>query len=530
MNIFADKSKKNKSHLLASANSQKAIIENPTFQFEDNRPQAIIQQKLFDQTNNHPNNAFAIQFQKIADNYFNNQQLPVQTKKNNTGLPNHLKSGIENLSGHTMDDVKVHYNSSKPAQLQALAYAQGTNIHLGPGQEKHLPHEAWHVVQQKQGRVKPTLQMKAGIQINDDSDLEKEADVMGAKALTSNTVQRKEKTNAVTTNITQTVQRQTYRLNVGTKHYTANHEQENWITFTKVGHKCWLYIGKSVFAKKENNTYVFTADAHIVPYINNWLSGHLVLYRGVDSGHAVYADALHGRAPAKRQATNDIPEFTSDSSLTRFIPFTTSRDIALMATKSSSHESGDRHGATAANAADQIGVLLRVVVGTGNSVGMFDAGEIQVLAPPVARVIPVTGATLQGTNRLDRNPLDSAAVIHHLRERLNDTMWSSLGKGLIGRKVPSGIAAMKQFLKSNNIQGILDLATTKNKTTDSKRHPETTEVYRAVSLIHARLISARDEAAAESEHRPRSHSEPESKSKSGSESGSESDNGAGVGL
>ena len=45
-----------------------------------------------------------------------------------------------------MDDVNVHYNSNKPAQLQAHAYAQGTDIHLGPGQEKHLPHEAWHVV------------------------------------------------------------------------------------------------------------------------------------------------------------------------------------------------------------------------------------------------------------------------------------------------------------------------------------------------------------------------------------------------
>ncbi|GAL35435.1 translation initiation factor 2 [Vibrio maritimus] len=82
-----------------------------------------------------------------------------------------------------MDDVKVHYNSSKPAQLQAHAYAQGSNIHIGPGQEKHLAHEAWHVVQQKQGRVKPTMQMKGKVNINDDASLEREADVMGAKAL-----------------------------------------------------------------------------------------------------------------------------------------------------------------------------------------------------------------------------------------------------------------------------------------------------------------------------------------------------------
>ncbi|WP_233079895.1 eCIS core domain-containing protein [Rheinheimera soli] len=104
-------------------------------------------------------------------------------KPNNTGLPNQLKAGIESLSGLSMDHVKVHYNSAKPAQLNAHAYAQGSEIHLGAGQEKHLPHEAWHVVQQAQGRVKPTMQMKAGVGVNDDVGLEKEADVMGAKAL-----------------------------------------------------------------------------------------------------------------------------------------------------------------------------------------------------------------------------------------------------------------------------------------------------------------------------------------------------------
>lgn len=111
------------------------------------------------------------------------EEIPVQKKANNTRLPDNLKSGVENLSGIAMDDVKVHYNSSEPAQMQAHAYAQGTDIHIGPGQEKHLPHEAWHVVQQKQGRVKPTMQMKGKVNVNDDTGLETEADVMGAKAL-----------------------------------------------------------------------------------------------------------------------------------------------------------------------------------------------------------------------------------------------------------------------------------------------------------------------------------------------------------
>ncbi|MEB3360633.1 MAG: DUF4157 domain-containing protein [Synechococcaceae cyanobacterium] len=110
-------------------------------------------------------------------------QLQQAPRANNTGLPDQLKSGIESLSGLTMDHVRVHFNSSQPAQLSALAYAQGSDIHLAPGQERHLPHEAWHVVQQAQGRVRPTLQMKHGVPVNDDVVLEREADVMGAKAV-----------------------------------------------------------------------------------------------------------------------------------------------------------------------------------------------------------------------------------------------------------------------------------------------------------------------------------------------------------
>lgn len=110
-----------------------------------------------------------------------------QRKENETGLPDDLKSGMENLSGMSLDDVKVHTNSSNPAQFHAHAYAQGTDIHLGPGQEKHLPHELGHVVQQKQGRVQPTKQLAGKVNINDDAALEKEADTLGERALGSQT-------------------------------------------------------------------------------------------------------------------------------------------------------------------------------------------------------------------------------------------------------------------------------------------------------------------------------------------------------
>ncbi len=97
------------------------------------------------------------------------------------GLDPQLRSGIEALSGVSMAGVQVHRNSSRPAQLQAHAYAQGEHIHLAPGQERHLPHEAWHVVQQKQGRVRATTQRK-GIGVNADAALEREADQMGQAA------------------------------------------------------------------------------------------------------------------------------------------------------------------------------------------------------------------------------------------------------------------------------------------------------------------------------------------------------------
>lgn len=118
------------------------------------------------------------------------EEEPLQAKletnqrgENRTRLPDNLKAGIESLSGMTMDDVNVHLNSAKPAEVQALAFTQGTDIYIGPNEERHLPHEAWHVVQQKLGRVKPTMQLKPTVAINDDPALEKEADRMGMEAI-----------------------------------------------------------------------------------------------------------------------------------------------------------------------------------------------------------------------------------------------------------------------------------------------------------------------------------------------------------
>ncbi|MCH2023366.1 MAG: DUF4157 domain-containing protein [Saprospiraceae bacterium] len=148
--------------------------------FVDNSPEALEAKQLQQMADM---SSESIQFKEWESNLdHSSKEETVQKKENNTGLPDNLKAGMENLSGQSLDDVKVHYNSDKPEQLNAHAYAQGTDIHLAPKQEKHLPHELGHVVQQKDGIVKPTTQVN-GANVNDDKSLEKGADTLGAQAL-----------------------------------------------------------------------------------------------------------------------------------------------------------------------------------------------------------------------------------------------------------------------------------------------------------------------------------------------------------
>lgn len=149
----------------------------------DNRPSNQLLQRMGDEDEDTLQGRFINPVQRTEEEEDTLQgkfEQPVQ-KKNETGMPDHLKAGIEELSGFAMDDARVHYNSDKPATVQTLAYTQGTDIHVAPGQERHLPHEAWHVAQQMAGRVEPTTEA-GGLPVNDNPALEHEADVMGARA------------------------------------------------------------------------------------------------------------------------------------------------------------------------------------------------------------------------------------------------------------------------------------------------------------------------------------------------------------
>ncbi len=94
---------------------------------------------------------------------------------NKTGIPDRLKTVIEYFSGFSLDEVRVHYNSEKPALVDAHAYTEGLHVYVAPGQEKHLAHELWHVVQQMKGEAKATETVN-GKKVDTRKGKEQEAD------------------------------------------------------------------------------------------------------------------------------------------------------------------------------------------------------------------------------------------------------------------------------------------------------------------------------------------------------------------
>jgi hypothetical protein len=119
---------------------------------------------------------------------------PVQKKEEASSggsgkLPEEVRGKMESAIGTDFSEVRVHANSGKAVEAGALAYTQGADLHFAPGQydpnskkgQELLAHELTHVQQQSEGRVKSTGEV-AGMPLNDDKSLEKEADDVAARA------------------------------------------------------------------------------------------------------------------------------------------------------------------------------------------------------------------------------------------------------------------------------------------------------------------------------------------------------------
>ena len=106
-----------------------------------------------------------------------------------SGIPGSVQTKMEGALNTSLSDVTVHANSNKATEVGALAYTQGTDIHVAPGHynpntsqgKQLLGHELAHVAQQIEGRVQPTGSV-GGLPLNDSPALEKEADSLGSKA------------------------------------------------------------------------------------------------------------------------------------------------------------------------------------------------------------------------------------------------------------------------------------------------------------------------------------------------------------
>lgn len=170
--IMKDTNQKSEDRSSLAISNQKSENTTQTTDFVDNSPEAQEARRLQDMADNSQEN---VQMQQWQDNV-------EQSQENSTGLPDDLKTNLESMSGLSLDKVKVHYNSPKPSKLGAYAYAEYPNIYLAPGQEKYLAEEAWHLVQQMQGRVKANEDVN-GTPINDSPSLEKEAVQQGKKGL-----------------------------------------------------------------------------------------------------------------------------------------------------------------------------------------------------------------------------------------------------------------------------------------------------------------------------------------------------------
>lgn len=81
--------------------NQNSEPSNQTTDFVDNSPEAQEARRLQNMADNSEESLKMQQWQNKIQ----------QSEENSTGLPNELKTNLENMSGMALDHVKVHYNS-----------------------------------------------------------------------------------------------------------------------------------------------------------------------------------------------------------------------------------------------------------------------------------------------------------------------------------------------------------------------------------------------------------------------------------
>ncbi|HLD64955.1 MAG TPA: hypothetical protein VJA19_02820 [Pseudomonas sp.] len=278
------------------------------------------------------------------------------------------------------------------------------------------------------------------------------------------------------------------RLKIGARYYDA---EERTVTGTvnvffvvRVGpggrNRLWIHKDKSVtpFNVGLNAHELHHAEDQLA---NNYLTASIQLYRGLSITSPGASDARSGISRPKPSATLEEPDFTSDTSTTKFVPFSTNRPVSMSFAKSS-FRSGNPDKLEWLLADEPYGILLTIRVNTLNSLCIFDIGEVQVLNPPRATVELLTPAGAHNpVNIADAElsvPLNAAAPdFAALGRLLGNTAWDAEGVAFIGTKTPDGIQKMRQAFNQGHYWDIFRIAKKKSDEGDSRRSQKVIDLY-----------------------------------------------------
>jgi len=228
---------------------------------------------------------------------------------------------------------------------------------------------------------------------------------------------------------------------------------------------------------------------------NNYLTGGIRLYRGVSVTSPGASDAKLGISRPKPSATMDEPDFTSENSTTRFVPFSTDRQVSVAFAKSS-FRGGNPDKLEWLLADEPYGVLVTIQVNTLCSLCIFDIGEVQVLKPPTGRTelltpgnaVPVNVANSELSVPLDASAQDFSA----LGRLLNNPVWDSEGEAFFGTKTPDGIEKMRLAYNQAHYWDIFRIAKRKNDKPDSNRSQRVIDLYQGLMDILESVRKADD--------------------------------------
>jgi len=256
--------------------------------------------------------------------------------------------------------------------------------------------------------------------------------------------------------------------------------------------RLWLHKGKSV-----TNIHggIHGACYGLTPaedqLANNYLTTFIQLYRGVSITSPGASDAKLGVSRPKPSATMEEPDFTSEHSTTKFVPFSTDRQVSIAFAKSSFRE-GNKDKLEWLLADEPYGVLVTVQVNDLYSLCIFDIGEVQILKPPTGSAQMLTPGSSVPINVADSElsvPLDATAPdFAELGRLLNSPAWNSEGSAFFGTKTPDGIEKMRLAYNQAHYWDIFRIAKRKSDKPDSNRSQKVIDLYEGLREILQRVI------------------------------------------